>query len=249
VVERSSAYSSGRSPNAIRVLGASRVHVPRSLLCSSLMAELMLKIRVGNSPARSLDHKYLLLWASVAVRCWTWVLVVLMSNLPLFDSSPAVLLPDSGKLVATLLRWDAFHFAHIARKGYEFEYQWAFFPGLPYLMRWIGRLLPGSSSSDLSWEATLAGGSMFVIPLFTSHTLYELSMHHLKSQRLAFLTCLLSLLPASPPTLYMAPYNEPIFTFLSYKGAATPRRCGAAPKTYVLQACCIALASDGGLRG
>jgi phosphatidylinositol glycan class V len=248
VVERLSACSSGRSLNVIRVLGANRVHVPRSLLCFSLMAELMPEIRVGKSLARSSDHKYLLFWASVAVRCWTWVLVALMSNLPLFDSSPAVLLPDSGKLVTTLLRWDAFHFAHIARKGYEFEYQWAFFPGLPYLMRWTGRLLPGSNNSDLSWEVTLTGGSMFVITLVTSHTLYELSMHHLKSQRLAFLTCLLSLLPTSPPTLYMAPYNEPVFTFLSYKGAATASRCSAAPKMYIFQACCIALASDGGLR-
>ncbi|KAJ7668374.1 GPI mannosyltransferase 2 [Mycena polygramma] len=48
--------------------------------------------------------------------------------------------------------------------------------------------------------------------------MYALSLHHLGSSALARLATVLSLLPSSPVTLFLAPYSEPFFTYLSYKG-------------------------------
>lgn len=52
----------------------------------------------------------------------------------------------------------------------------------------------------------------------TTCTLYQLTLHHLGSPTLAYLTALLSLMPSNPATLYFVPYTEPFFTYLSYKG-------------------------------
>ncbi|KAF8170181.1 GPI mannosyltransferase 2 [Mycena galopus ATCC 62051] len=48
--------------------------------------------------------------------------------------------------------------------------------------------------------------------------MYSLSLHHLGSPALARLAAILSLLPSSPATLFLAPYTEPFFTYFSYKG-------------------------------
>ncbi len=133
---------------------------------------------------------------TVAARLLTVFLAFLASYLPLFDASP----------VKSWLRWDAFHFLHIAREGYVYEHEWAFFPGLPFVIR---RIEPDS----IQWHML-----MTAIACDTSVTLYRLSKHHLRIPSLAFLATLLSLLPSSPATLRLAPYAEPFFTYLAYKG-------------------------------
>ncbi|KAG1865859.1 glycosyltransferase family 76 protein [Suillus subalutaceus] len=55
---------------------------------------------------------------------------------------------------SVLLRWDAFHFAHIAREGYVYEHEWAFFNGLPLP-------LAGFGSND--WGTLLRGGAGMAI--------------------------------------------------------------------------------------
>ncbi|KAJ7350240.1 glycosyltransferase family 76 protein [Mycena albidolilacea] len=102
-----------------------------------------------------------------------------------------------------LLRWDALHFAHIARRGYVYEHEWAFLPGLPFLLS-LSPLAPTLLSLVIAYDA--------------SSTMYRLSPHHLGSPVLARLTTMLALLPSSPVTLFLAPYSEPFFTYLSYKG-------------------------------
>ena len=76
---------------------------------------------------------------SLTTRVSTFILIHLFSNLPLFDSSPSIL--SNGSRASPLLRWDAFHFAHIALNGYVHEYEWAFFPGTPLVMRIAGEIL------------------------------------------------------------------------------------------------------------
>jgi phosphatidylinositol glycan class V len=44
------------------------------------------------------------------------------------------------QLVTPLVRWDAIWFLDIGMHGYRVEQQYAFLPGLPYLMRYIGRI-------------------------------------------------------------------------------------------------------------
>lgn len=52
----------------------------------------------------------------------------------------------------------------------------------------------------------------------STHVLYDLSLHHFRSHSLAFLSAALSVFSSSPAALKLAPYNEPFFTYLSYRG-------------------------------
>ncbi|KAF8917812.1 GPI mannosyltransferase 2 [Mucidula mucida] len=132
---------------------------------------------------------------TVAVRLAVFLLASFSASfLPLFDSSGAS---------NPYLRWDAIHFQHIAQAGYVYEHEWAFLSGLPFLLR----ILPTPVFQLLS----------VAVDLGTTHALYYLSLEML-GEKIATLTTLLSLLPSSPATLRLAPYNEPFFIFLSYRG-------------------------------
>ncbi|GLB37241.1 hypothetical protein LshimejAT787_0402920 [Lyophyllum shimeji] len=156
------------------------------------------------------------------------VLAVAHRVLPLFDASPR-LAPRAGWL-QPLVRWDTLHFQAIADNGYTFENQWAFLPGVPFLMRLLGF----GATNNLLWLILL-----LAIGLDSTRTLYHLTRHHFPaSPSLARLVCLLSLLPSSPATLYFAPYAEPFFTYLSYKGMLY-----AAKEFWLPATICFALAS------
>ncbi|KAJ7495994.1 glycosyltransferase family 76 protein [Mycena galericulata] len=126
---------------------------------------------------------------------------------------PAALLLLAGLLTPfdaaashLLLRWDVLHFIHIARNGYVFEHEWAFFPGHIFIL---------SFSPDSLLAPTLAS---LAVAYDATSTMYELSLHHLGSPALATLAAILSLLPSSPATVFLAPCPEPFYTYLSYKG-------------------------------
>ncbi|KAI0667402.1 GPI mannosyltransferase 2 [Trametes maxima] len=195
-------------------------------------------------------HRTLLLQASCLATALTLVLSVVASKLPLFDSSPNVLLPPPSRfsirhtLASALLRWDAFHFAHIAREGYVYEYEWAFFPGAAYIMKaWaqLAQLLrPGSQRAGrlFDWDDLLSGGLVStIVHVASAQVLYQLTLIHFRSRPLALLTSLLSLLPSSPVTLRIAGYSEPLFTLFSYCGMLFCAR-----KNWFFAACCFALA-------
>lgn len=170
-----------------------------------------------------------------SLRRWqltTWVLSILLSYfasfLPLFDSSPEVIslidgTPNNSLLTRIpLLRWDAFHFGHIALHGYVYEYEWAFLPGIPFLMRYSAKFLDlivsRGTPSPLTWQSVLQAGLLATCLTGTPSTLYRLTLHHLGMPSLAYLTAMLSLIPSSPATLRLVAYTEPFFTFFSYKG-------------------------------
>lgn len=136
---------------------------------------------------------YLLLYAADAV-------------LPLFDKSP--LLAPVSRALNPVLRWDSFHFFHIAQSGYIYEHEWAFFPGTSILTRYLHR-------NSLSLILVLAA-----VACDSTRTLYLLSLHHLQSHSLAYMAVIISLLSSSPVTVRLVPYSEPFFTYLSYKGEA-----------------------------
>jgi len=160
-------------------------------------------------------HQTVLVAATVLSRLLTFLLLHSSSHLPLFDSSP--LLVTTSKWAQPLLRWDSFHFLHIAEHGYVYENEWAFFPGVPFVMRASSsflRFLGGPNSRpDL-----LVAGALAAMACDTTRTLYQLTLHHLGSPTMAYLAALLSIMPSNPATLYLVPYSEPFFTYLSYKG-------------------------------
>ncbi|KAJ4468226.1 glycosyltransferase family 76 protein [Lentinula aciculospora] len=152
-----------------------------------------------------LQHTTSLIFLSLISRTFIYVLAHWTSLwLPLFDASPSLV--RISQWSKPLLRWDVFHFAHIAEHGYVYEHEWAFFPGLPFVMR----LFSGSN--------ILLAVSITAVTFDTTTVLYHLTLHHFGSSNLAFLAAILSLLPSSPATLRLAPYTEPFFTYLSYRG-------------------------------
>jgi hypothetical protein len=179
----------------------------------------MLNIRRDH---QNTEHLRLLDRLTVLSRVLAAALLYLSSYLTLFDASPRTLLAPSAvsSFASSLLRWDAFYFTSIAKDGYSYEHHWAFFPGVPLLLRVADRLptlFLDDTTAATSWLALL--NAAIAIP--TTRAIYHLTLIHFRSTSFALLTAILSLLPASPVTLYFAPYAEPIFTFLSYQGMCT----------------------------
>lgn len=172
------------------------------------------------------DHGRLLA-LSVAANLLTLVLTVLSSEFPLFDASPHILLPPPPHfslrhtLASVVLRWDAFHFAHIAKDGYVYEHEWAFLPGVTSVWRGLADLRPvfGWPPRAPGWEDILSNAFYSsMLSVFSVHALYDLTMLQFRSRPIALLASLLSLLPSSPVTLRIAGYTETFFTLLSYHG-------------------------------
>jgi phosphatidylinositol glycan class V len=159
-------------------------------------------------------HKRILLLLAAVVRALSALLLIAISRLPSFDTSAEVVLGKSW--YTPLLRWDVFHFAHVAEHGYVYEYEWAFYPGLPILLRYTSKLL-GNIGSD-GYQQMLIAGALVAMCADSTLTLYALTEQLFHSRSFAFLASLLSLLPSSPATLRHAAYTEPFFTYLSYKG-------------------------------
>ena len=138
--------------------------------------------------------------------------------LTLFDSSPRLVLSTAPPWISSLLRWDAFHFARVAQEGYAYEHAWAFFPGLPFIIRTSEHLLSRAGLNTPDVAAPLLGAAVLAALFDSTRVLYRLSLHHLRSPSAAFLAAALSLLSSSPATLRFAPYSEPFFTHCSYRG-------------------------------
>ena len=163
------------------------------------------------------DHRALLRRLSAAFSVVFGLVLVASSHLPLFDASPR-LVPDAN---SPLLRWDIFHFLHIAKDGYVYEHEWAFLPAAPWIIRYsLAFLRLGTKSVALSHF--ILAVAMSALASETVQTLYSLSLHHFNSPHMALLASLLALLPSSPATLLFVPYNEPFFTYLSYQGRHAP---------------------------
>ena len=121
------------------------------------------------TPGLRQTHLRTLRRLSLTATLLTFLLTHLADRLPLFDSSPHVLLASEdgflGALAGPLLRWDAFHFLNIARNArfsipspsyssstesltallsylryeYQYEYEYAFMPGVPLVMKLVAQ--------------------------------------------------------------------------------------------------------------
>lgn len=163
--------------------------------------------------------KLALIGAGVAVRIFMHAVLLATSYLEPFDASHLLHLPlpDDATILrrwaSTALRWDALHFSGIAANGYLTEQSWAFFPGTPLVMR-IATTLTSDRLLAIGLVSLLAS----VCSLWSIYDLYTLTLLHTRSLEAAFLVAALSILPSSPVTFSHAPYAEPFFAFLSYRG-------------------------------
>ncbi|KLO18377.1 glycosyltransferase family 76 protein [Schizopora paradoxa] len=166
----------------------------------------------------SSQHKWSLVKAVVLARAIGWTILILSSLLPAFDSSAALVL--DRPFFSFLLRWDAFHFVHIAKEGYAYEHEFAFFPGTPSLMRFVSGLMAFFGlTSDNGFENLLVGGAIAGLASDTAIiVLYDLTNLIFESPSFAYLCSLLFLLSSSPATLRNAPYAEPFFAYFSFQG-------------------------------
>lgn len=127
-------------------------------------------------------------------------------------------------------RWDAQYFLHIAEYGYTYENTLAFFPLFPLLIRQVtyfilfivnnilGSFLPCrdiiSMHNALLLVAVVFNNSLFVK---TSLTLYKLSLHVLKDEKLSYIAAILFCVnPAS--IFFSAAYSESLYCFLVFYG-------------------------------
>ncbi|GJJ06428.1 hypothetical protein Clacol_000620 [Clathrus columnatus] len=171
----------------------------------------------------SRDIRTLLLF-TFCLRSLTVLIAFLSSYLPQFDASSSLLTLNapgsfiSGRFANAALKWDAIHYLHIAQEGYQYEYQFAWMPGLPVLLRILSSLGTSLSSSFLISSSICHLILSTLVSIDTTRLLYLLTLHHTESRQLALLSAYLSLLPSSPSTLHLALYTEPWYTWASYRG-------------------------------
>ena len=115
------------------------------------------------------NHQKILVTLNVASRLITGVLILLSTYLPAFDDAPALLMGSvngagrSGLIhrwASSLMRWDAFHFVHVAQRGYVYEYEFAFLPGTPAVMRGMAEL--GRAVGLVQWSDAPAPNQLLV---------------------------------------------------------------------------------------
>ena len=128
------------------------------------------------------QHRLLIRLASLSARTTTGLLVFLVASFSSFDASPTLFSPSSQnplqRWATSLLRWDAFHFVHVAQHGYAYEHAFAFFPGTPGVMRLmaeVGSVLHLTKWGDEGPSALvlLGGGAIGALICDASLDLYE----------------------------------------------------------------------------
>ncbi|KAJ3302621.1 hypothetical protein HDV03_004806 [Kappamyces sp. JEL0829] len=117
-----------------------------------------------------------------------------------------------------LIRWDAVYFLDIAENGYKYEQQFAFFPGLPLLMRLLAALLDPLSYLSTRTSIVLAGilisNLCFVAAALALYRLgLALDFRPKTALAAAILFCI------SPASIFMSTlYTESLFAFLTLQG-------------------------------
>ncbi|CAG7854863.1 SubName: Full=Related to glycosyltransferase family 76 protein-Laccaria bicolor {ECO:0000313/EMBL:CCA72745.1} [Serendipita indica DSM 11827] len=173
----------------------------------------------SKSPSPSTSNLKKLLTSAILYKICSIVILFFCTYATPFDASHLVIWPRAAtqsifdKFISTTLRWDIFHFYEIARHGYVYEHLYAFLPGGPAIMRASSLILGESLSSGMFW------GSWFLVAgCSTLFTLYEITLLETGSQQVAMLATACSILTTSPATLLHAPYAEPFFAFLTFRG-------------------------------
>jgi phosphatidylinositol glycan class V len=108
-------------------------------------------------------------------------------------------------------RWDAAHYLNIAHSGYQADYQYAFFPGFPFLLSMFKPFgLLGSIALGLLANVVCHWGAVLSLKRIIKHALPNVNEELIQS--LALLN------PAF--VFFTTLYSESLFSFLSWTGLA-----------------------------
>ena len=119
---------------------------------------------------------------------------------------------DLSNSNSTFIKWDSVYFVDIAKNGYTFENELAFFPGFPLLIRFIYKITFGIVSIQIISQII---PSIFYV--LNCLVLYDLTISVGFSQQSAYRTSLFWCI--SPISIFtFAPYTESLFSFLSFFG-------------------------------
>ena len=175
-----------------------------------------------------------------AFLAWKAILLALILGtvfFPSYDTSTSLALglpPDhtshlaplptsfSDAIAGRLTRWDAIYFTAIAHRGYLYEQEWAFGPGLPYLVSKV--ILPLTEMLGLRLPRTVKTASLVSIAVANASHLGAVLLLHAITRRLfprrrslALTAGLLHVI--SPAGVFLsAPYAESLFACLSFAG-------------------------------
>ncbi|TKW53752.1 GPI mannosyltransferase 2 [Colletotrichum tanaceti] len=154
---------------------------------------------------------------------------------PSYDTSTTLMLRRNESdlsIVTRLTRWDALYFTQSARRGYQFEQEWAFNAALPLIVSVLvkgARLLGAEVDGTGALEAASGIVVAHAAHLFAALMLHELTLKLFSRRPLAFLSALLHIL--SPAGLFLsAPYAESLCAFFSFAGYYVLASISALPK-------------------
>ncbi|KAI8077838.1 GPI mannosyltransferase 2 [Halteromyces radiatus] len=143
-----------------------------------------------------------------------------------YDTSTEIVLSSNPALhyfnfLNIFARWDAIYFVHIAKHGYVYEQETAFFPLLSYLTRYLSQtvFLPLQSILGEQYTIVFIGALISNVSfVLAAGYLYKLTRSiYPTNTKLATYSSIAFCL--SPPSMFMSAfYTESIFAFLSFLG-------------------------------
>jgi phosphatidylinositol glycan class V len=142
---------------------------------------------------------------------------------PSYDTSTELLILNGSKAsnsiltdwVLSLIKWDSIYFLKISKYGYVYENYLAFFPGLPFTIKFINSALGLEDSIiNLSIVGLVLSNISFLISI---QFLFNLSLKVVKNKKLSFLACVLYTFNPSS-AIFSSIYTESSFNMLSFLG-------------------------------
>eukprot|EP00833_Pecoramyces_ruminatium_P004754 jgi/Orpsp1_1/1178786/evm.model.c7180000066739.1 len=147
------------------------------------------------------------------------------------DSSASIILSDSSQtyskldqiiiqLFGVFIRWDSFFFYHIAENGYIYEQETAFFPFLPFMMRFLSNSILYPLQLILSYKCVLLISGVLIVNVsfvLATLTLYKLGIKIFKDEKFSKIAVICYCL--TPSGMFStAVYTESLFAFLTFLG-------------------------------
>jgi phosphatidylinositol glycan class V len=146
------------------------------------------------------------------------ILVCIGTALLNADYDVSTELITANRFLKALVRWDAVYFIQIARNGYDLEQQYAFDPGYPLVLRFVGKVLEGalgcSRIDGIMYSGIAISNIAFILAALI---LYQLSLEMDFRPQTAYLTAVW--FSFNPASIFLSSiYRESLFAMFSFSG-------------------------------